>query len=384
MHRDDVRPYPLADQELACRWRIPRFMRVGWGASLSDPDIMTKIKFIGRVGIDDALTVWSRQIPGGSRIGNCEFIFDLEADTYDWLVVYDDLPRFVDRKRHYHREPLACSQRNTILITSEPSSVRRYPRLYLDQFNYVISSQEPNFIKHKGQVYTQCGLRWYYGLGSRRMRSIDDIIAHPQLKKSRDLSAVVSAKAQRHTLHAQRVQFIESLGRALPELERFGHGIRALDDKAEALDPYRYHIAIENHMSPHHWTEKVSDTFLGCALLFYVGAPDLADYIPKDSFIRLDFQDPHGSAERIRAAIANREWEARFDAIMEARRLMLERYGLFQNLEHIVRTVLPTLPEQNYSNPVGVIESAYDARMRQPVHACIEQIRNSMRFLQQK
>lgn len=345
---------------------------------------MTRVKFIGRIGIDGDLAIWKRQIFGGSTIGDLEFVFDLQETNYDWLVVYDDLPRWIDRRRQYFREPLRCDQRNTILITSEPSSVRRYPRLYLDQFNYVISSQETEFIDHPGHIYTQCGLRWFYGISSQGLQPIEDIAAYPPLNKTRDISAVVSSKAQRHTMHAQRVRFIEALGQALPEIDRFGHGIRSLDDKAESLDPYRYHIAIENHLSPHHWTEKVSDSFLGCTLMFYIGAPNLDQYFPLDSFIPLNIKDPKGSAELIRSAIAAGEWEKRKNAILEARRLVLERYGLFQNLFQIFHETIPKMPSHNFVNATDVMESAYDARMRRPISSFIEKLRGAVRFLPQR
>jgi len=41
-----------------------------------------------------------------------------------------------------------------------------------------------------------------------------------------------------------------------------------MNDKAAALDPYQYHIAIENHVFTHHMTEKLPDAFLGYTLPF--------------------------------------------------------------------------------------------------------------------
>ena len=52
------------------------------------------------------------------------------------------------------------------------------------------------------------------------------------------------------------------------------------------------HIAVENHIAPHHWTEKLSDSFLGYCLPFYIGCPNAADYFPEQSFIGLDIEDP--------------------------------------------------------------------------------------------
>jgi len=44
-----------------------------------------------------------------------------------------------------------------------------------------------------------------------------------------------------------------------PELDTFGPDAqRKLDDKADCLLDYRYHIAIENYVGEHHWTEKLA------------------------------------------------------------------------------------------------------------------------------
>jgi len=340
-----------------------------------------RIKFVGR-GVNAASTqTWRRQISEGKIVGNCEFDFNFSSQDYDWLVVYDDMPRLGDSKRIYHIEALKCAAENTILITSEPSSVRRYPRIFLNQFNYILSSQEPAYISHSGHIHRQCGLRWYYGLGSDHSRSVDDMIANPPLEKSCNISAIVSSKKQRHTLHAKRVDFIETLGKSIPALQRFGHGIRAMNDKAEALDPFRYHIAIENHIAPHHWTEKLADAFLGCTLPFYVGAPDVFNYFPDLSLIQLDLDDPQASARVILDAIENKEYEKRLPAIMEARERVLTRYGLFQNIAEIIADLNANPRGIHHDNQFGRIESTYDARMRRPLSSFWERIINMDRFV---
>ena len=91
---------------------------------------------------------------------------------------------------------------------------------------------------------------------------------------------VFSPKRMRHTLHHHRFNFMRDLMQLLPEMHVYGRGARALDDKADALDAYRYHVAIENYIGPHHWTEKLSDAFLGLTLPFYAGCPNATDYFP--------------------------------------------------------------------------------------------------------
>jgi hypothetical protein len=148
--------------------------------------------------------------------------------------------------------------------------------------------------------------------------------------KSRDASMVYSPKAMRHTLHFHRARFMRWLVRQMPELDTFGRETsRPLDDKADCLRDYRYHIAIENFVGAHHWTEKLADPFLGLTLPFYYGCPNAADYFPADSFIRIDIHDPAGALETIRAAIAGNEYEKRLPALIEARRRVMAEHNLF-------------------------------------------------------
>jgi hypothetical protein len=122
---------------------------------------------------------------------------------------------------------------------------------------------------------------------------------------------------------------MRGLMQLLPEMHVYGRGARPLDDKAEALDAYRYSVAIENYIGPHHWTEKLADAFLGCTLPFYAGCTNAADYFPAESFIPIDIRDPAGAARVIRQAIADGEYEKRLPSIMEARRRVLFEHNFF-------------------------------------------------------
>ena len=285
--------------------------------------------------------VWLRQFPERNPIwGNCQFIFDKNERNYDWLVIDNDLPAKDGDNPRTAIEGLACPPKHTLFITREPSSISTYGTDFLNQFGYVLTGQEDWAIKHPGKIHSQPALRWYYGDTSRNgnidLRDYDFISAHPPIHKTKTISTVCSAKAQKHTLHHKRVQFTERLCTALPELDRFGEGIKEVSDKAETLDDYKYHIAIENHVCDHWWTEKLSDSFLGLSLPFYHGAPNAADYFPADSFIPIDINNFEGSLEIIRNAIENNEYDKRLDALKEARRRALEELSTFPTVAKII------------------------------------------------
>lgn len=273
---------------------------------------------------------WLHQLPhGNARWGRCEYLFDRDARDYDWLVVYDDIPPGKNETRDGSSEALACAASNSMLVTTEPSSIKTYGNSFTRQFGVVLTSQEEWALPHPQRIYSQPALHWFYGVGAQRIISFDEMASHPPAAKTRDLSMVFSPKSMRHTLHWRRHEFMQRLMVSLPEMDVFGRGARPLDDKAEALDAYRYHVAIENYIGPHHWTEKLADSFLGMTLPFYAGCPNAADYFPSESFIPIDMKDPIGAARIIRQAIMDNEYEKRLPAIVEARRRVLFEYNFF-------------------------------------------------------
>lgn len=300
-----------------------------------------RVKFVYRGQSPSNTPVWLRQFPGRNPVwGNCQFIFDKDERNYDWLVADNDMPAKDGDDQRTAFEELACPPEHTLFITREPSSISTYGTDFLKQFGYVLTGQEDWAIKHPGKIHSQPALRWYYGdtalNGYIDLRDYDFIATHPPTNKTKTISTVCSAKAQKHTIHHKRLKFTERLCAALPELDWFGAGIKKVTDKAEALDAYKYHIAIENHICDHWWTEKLSDSFLGHTLPFYYGAPNAADYFPADSFIPIDINDFEESLKTIHNAIENNEYERRQDAIQEARRLALEEYSTFPTVSKII------------------------------------------------
>ena len=262
-----------------------------------------------------------------------EFVFDRDFRHYDWLFVYDDLKSSGDERLPVSEELLACARSRAILMTYEPSSIKYYGSDYVNQFGVVMTSQEFVSLTHANRIDMPPVGAWYYG-------DLEQVIAHPKPpKKTRSLSVVSSRKKMRHTLHAARYKFLTEIQRELgSEVDIYGYRFKSLERKADALDGYRYHIAVENHISPHHWTEKLSDCFLGYCLPFYAGCPNANAYFPEESFITIDMRDSPGAAEIIRKSIKDGEFEKRLPAIIEARRRVIEQYNLGKCIADYVAT----------------------------------------------
>jgi hypothetical protein len=218
-----------------------------------------------------------------------------------------------------------------VLITGEPSSITVFGRDYLKQFGAIITFQEPWAMHHPNVIYHHPGLIWHYGLPFSEGQYITwDVIEKMEPpKKTKLISTVCSQRTGNVTLHSTRVDFTWRLKDEIEELEIYGHGVNPMNDKAEALDPYQFHIAVENHVYDHHLTEKLPDAFLGYTLPFYHGAANAEHYFPKESFIPIDINDYKRSCEIIKSHLANNEYEDRLPYIIEARRRVVEEQNLF-------------------------------------------------------
>lgn len=297
-----------------------------------------RVKLLGKTKPGGDGEGWLNYFPGRiPRWGKVEFVFDRHARDYDWLVVYDDLPSLAGERHPLWVEELACPPEHTLLITVEPSSIKTYGPHYLRQFRWVLTTQESWATgHHPGRILQQPALYWFYADSSPR-GDYDTLVSHVPLDKTADLSTVCSSKRQGHTLHRQRYDFTQQLKARLPGLEIYGHGVRPLADKADALDAYRYHLAIENYLGSHHWTEKLADAFLGACMPVYFGCPNAGDYFPPESFLQLEnLTDVDAAVELIQRAIRDRLWEKNLPAILESRRRVLEEYGPIATIVRLV------------------------------------------------
>jgi len=122
-------------------------------------------------------------------------------------------------------------------------------------------------------------------------------------------------------------QFLKEKGWS--DLNICGRGIRQIKDKWDVLDRCRYAIAVENHCGDNYWTEKIADCWLSETLPFYYGCPNLENFFPADSFVRIDLDDFDSAASVIRRVVDSGEYEKRLPAIREARKLVLNQFQFF-------------------------------------------------------
>ena len=305
-------------------------------------------------------------------IGNCQFHFDIEFEDYDWLVVYEGLPPLPNQKRIYRTEKLSCLKENTLLITTEPSSIRIDGPHFLRQFGHILTAKNPKLIKHSNQIFQTPPLRWFYGRpmseSDTEYADLDHFLSQSKIHKTHDISTVCSNKRMQHTIHSQRYDCIMELKKRMgAELHLFGRGINPISNKSEAMDDFRYHIAIENHIEAHHWTEKIADCFLAYSLPFYFGPPNIKDYFPEEAIIPIDIFDIDGTETIIREAIQSNQYAKRLPAIKEARKRVLSDYNLMNVIADIVET-----KHQTQGSTGHIIEGRHIYRRSHPVKATLD------------
>jgi hypothetical protein len=96
---------------------------------------------------------------------------------------------------------------------------------------------------------------------------------------------------------------------------RFVHAPRPCGDKRETMARFRFSLAFENCGFPGYVTEKIFDAFLAGTVPVYCGAPDVADFCPKDCFIDVA---NYGSFDELQRALRDfdeRAWSRKREAI---------------------------------------------------------------------
>ncbi len=276
-----------------------------------------------------------RQTPGQSKVwGQSRFSINERDSDCDWWVVIEDLP---------HTETTNCPSGRKILITGEPPTFKSYHPQFLQQFDLIFSPHPPRKAPNVEWFRTQLGLPWMVGgkfdEETHRWKTEAFTLDYDQLnqmdvpKKNRELSAIVSTKAFSRG-HRNRLRFIEKLKADLGDrLDLFGNGIRFVEDKWDAIAPYRYHLVIENCQTQGYWSEKLMDPYLGYAYPIYCGAPDIHDYFSPDALSVFSIGRYEKAKSLILRLLESDMDKSSFVALCKARHDVLHKYNVFAYLD---------------------------------------------------
>ena len=226
---------------------------------------------------------------------------------------------------------IEASPNRVFFAVGEPP-IDRYRNLHLRQVPgaFVLTSDDSpaTGASASRRVVTPCMTRTW----STR-RSIEELRQPATLDKPRRLSWVTS-DLDSTPGYRYRLSFLKRL-RGSMDFDLFGRGFKPVGDKWPTLAPYRYSIAFESARADYYFTEKLMDCFVAETFPLYYGSPAIGRFFPPESMHILDPEDPD-VLEKTREVVHSDLWRARRDAVLEAKRLVLEEYNIFARLAKFV------------------------------------------------
>ena len=272
---------------------------------------------------DAPVVAFLKQAPGNrSHVRQVSFTFGTTVpDDTDVLICFNRASYTI--KTHVPKD-------RTIFIAAEPDVIHPYSRRFLDQYGLVLTTTKKMLTSEKRHRAT-C---WYwfagYDFSSRGAhRGYDWFKALKKPQNKEDKIAIVTSNKDYTQYHRKRLLLIDTLIDKIPDhIVVYGRGFKSIDDKADALLPYKFNLAIENGEGPHVWTEKLTDPWLCWSFPFYAGCSNVADYFPRDGFEMINLDDPVAEAERMVKEMENGRWEAAQPAIANAREKVLEEENI--------------------------------------------------------
>lgn len=259
----------------------------------------------------------------------------VEGKEYDACFVYEKVDSPVTFKV---RE--GC----TYFIPGEPPTIKGFGTPFINQFDTLVSFRKDlkgNCLK--GLI--PCLTPWRVGLDEsleregkvRHIRTPKEMKERP-IEKTRFMSMVVSNKPGT-PLQRARLKLAKTLSERYPGLvDIYGRGIREVNDKADALDPYLFSIAIENSYISNYITEKLTDCFVTLTVPLYSGCPNVDNYYPGGS-IEIDPWDIEGTIRDILSIRDKAEtiYRSKLDALIGSRDTMIYKHSIIAWIRHLVQ-----------------------------------------------
>lgn len=254
-----------------------------------------------------------RQTPSFSEEwGNIEFTKE-EVEECDLLIVLN--------RPH---KPINVKAREVWLMSQEsPVDNYKWHTKSFKYFDRVFSFWDRKY--GENITSTQTALPWHIGQTYDKLK----VFSKDHCKNKQDRVSWVTSNATHKPGHKLRMDFKDFLEKNVFDFDLYGRGFNPIDDKFNGIFPYKYSIAIENDVTDDYWTEKIADCFLSYTMPIYYGANKITEYFPKESMILIDPNKPEEALDIIKQAVEENYWKKNFDALEEARNLVLEKYQFF-------------------------------------------------------
>lgn len=266
-------------------------------------------------------------------------ILDIE---WDMVIVFEAI-----------RSPktIQCKKGGLVFISGEPPMGSVYSTSFLKQFDNIFTAH-PKIKKINNIIRHQYFNDWHFGFdysNKKHKYNFEEIVQMEVPHKSKNISIITSSLAVL-PFHLKRLDFItkikESLGN---EIDCYGRGFNFVNDKADAILPYRFHICIENTSMNDLWTEKFADPLLGFSIPIYIGCSNMEEYFPKGSFFSLNINDVDGALNILNEILADpiKCYNEKLEKLLQARNLLINEYNIYPTLVNLY-----TCHEPNFGNVI--------------------------------
>ena len=269
-----------------------------------------------------------------------EFQFEIDNDCKecDYWIIWGDLPTMQEKMS------VICDPKNVIYMTDEAYVEKTFDPKFLNQFTTVISLRDdishPNIIKSH-EINT-----WHL------KKKFKEVYNNEPIEKTKLISLVCSDL----TIipgHKKRFALVNKLiGHFKDRLDVYGSGFNYIEDKWDALAPYKYSIAIENSSIPGYFTEKISECYLAHTYPIYYGAPDIATYFDPTLLSVIDVDDYKKSIDVIERLLHADPYGKIQDLLIEQKLLYLDKYQLFSALSKIMLNNSSSIENESKVNTI--------------------------------
>lgn len=151
--------------------------------------------------------------------------------------------------------------------------------------------------------------------------------------QKRGLISVICSSQDMTPTHKMRLRFVKRLAEHFgDELVWFGNGINSVEEKWDAIAPFKYTIVLENQSRHNVITEKLGDAFLGLSYPFYWGAANVDNTFNANGFTQINIEDFEGTIRKIREGIKDDLVNTKHDYLIENKNRVLHEHNFLNRM----------------------------------------------------
>ena len=269
-------------------------------------------------------------------VGEFKFSEKLTEDA-SYIVTFGG-PSIPAVAKNFPREKRIC-------VLMENPKIWLPPPQYIAEMGTVVCPFPIPVSKETKLILSQAAVPWFYGIKFRTdvgllhapsptgNLELQDLAEMPKPNKDRLISCIASKKAGTPG-HHWRLQVAQALQKHFGRnIDLFGFGWNPIAEKRDAIDRYHYTVVIENDVSDHYWTEKLSDAILGYSVPIYAGARKVNEYFDGGIHNLIHGSSVEETIEKIKRVVDEKPSN---EYAYENRHRILHRYNFYYMLANIL------------------------------------------------